>query len=142
MANPAYSTRYTLPDGRLAVDVTENKTLAAEDSGIVQNVVAASVVVTAPAVATQGAWTVRDGGLRTTGRPNGAVTGAARPTLDVNASDTLAGLNVEGTEADGKNLRVGEATAQPGDEISIINTGATNGGLVLPGTKGDWAREA
>ena len=142
MANPAFSTRYKLPDGRLAVDVTENKTLAAEDSGIVQNVVKADVVVTAPAVATQGSWTVRDGGLRTAGRPNGAVTGAARPTLDPNGSDTLAGLNVEGTEADGKNLRVPAATALPEDEISFINTGATNGGLVLPGTRGDWQREA
>lgn len=142
MANPAFSTRYKLPDGRLAVDVTENKTLAAEDSGIVQNVVATGIVVTGPAVATQGAWTVRDGGKRATGRPNGATTAPARPTLDLNGSDTLAGLNVEGTEADGKYLQVPALSAQVGDEIRFINTGATNGGLVLPGTIGDWQREA
>ncbi|UOF80562.1 hypothetical protein [Caudoviricetes sp.] len=142
MANPAYSTRYKLPDGRLAVNVTENKTLAAEDSGIVQNVITAGVTVTAPAVATQGVWTVRDGGVPVTSGPSGAVVSPANPTVDVNASDTLAGLNVEGTEADGKYLQVPSATAAIGDEISFANTGATNGGLVLPGTKGDWQREA
>ncbi len=142
MANPAYSTRYRLPDGRLAVNVTENKTLAAEDSGIVQVVTVAGVVVTGPAVATQGAWTVLDGGVRVTNGPAGAVIDPARPTVDVNASDTLAGLNVEGTEADGKNLRVSAANARVGDEISWANTGATNGPIALPGTKGDWEREA
>lgn len=141
MANPAFSTRYKLPDGRLAVNVTENKTLAAEDSGLVQNVTVASVVLTAPAVATQGAWIIRDGGVKTTGGPAGAIVSPSRPTLDVNASDTLAGLNVEGTEADGKYVQVPAATAQPGDEITIVNTGATNGGLIALPVKGDWQRE-
>lgn len=142
MANPAYSTRYKLPDGRLAVNVTEAKTLAAEDSGIVQNVIAASVVVTLPATATVGVFTVRDGGVPETNGPSGAVVAPANPTVDPNTSDTVAGLNVEGTEADGKYLKVGASTAKVGDEISVLNTGATNGGVVLPGTKGDWAREA
>lgn len=142
MANPAYSTRYPLPDGRLAVNVTENKTLAAEDSGIVQVVTVAGVVVTGPAVATQGAWCVLDGGVRVTSGPAGAVISPANPTVDLNGSDTLAGLNVEGTEADGKYLKVPAATAKVGDELRWINTGATNGGLVLPDTKGDWQREA
>lgn len=142
MANPAFSTRYILPDGRLAVNVTEAKTLAAKDSGIVQNVIVADVVVTGPATATVGAWAVRDGGIRETGGPAGAIIGPARPTLDVNASDTLAGLNYEGTEADGKYVRVPAATARVGDEIRILNTGATNGGIILPETVGDWQREA
>ncbi len=142
MANPAYSTRYKLPDGRLAVNVTENKTLTAADSGIVQNVITAGVTVTAPAVATQGVWTVRDGGVPVTSGPSGAVVSPANPKVDVNASDTLAGLNVQGTASDGKYLQVPSATAAIGDEISFANTGATDGGLVLPGTKGDWQREA
>lgn len=142
MANPAYSTRYRLGDGRLAVDVTENKTLAAEDSGIVQNVIAANVTVTLPAVATQGAWIVRDGGVPATNGPDGAITAPAYPKVDPNASDTLAGLNVEGTEADGKYVYTTEAGGgREGDEITIANTGATNGGLILS-ARGDWLREA
>lgn len=139
MANPAFSTRYRLGDGRYAVNVTENKTLAAEDSGIVQNVIATGVVVTLPAVATQGVWTVRDGGVPATSGPSGAIVSAAVPTVDPNASDTVAGFNVEGTEADGKYLQ--NTGGRPGDEITIANTGATNGGLVVA-SSGDWLREA
>lgn len=141
MANPAFSTRYKGRDGRLWIDVTENKTLAAEDSGLVQNVTAASVVVTLPATATIGTWTVRDGGVAVTDGPSGAVVSAARPTVDPNTGDTVAGLNVEGTEADGKNLRVAAATAAEGDEITITN-GPTNGGYISGPVIGDWEREA
>lgn len=139
MANPAFSTRYKLPDGRYAVNVTENKTLAAEDSGIVQNVTVASVVLTLPAVATQGVWTIRDGGVAATSGAAGAIVSAAVPTIDPNASDTVAGFNVEGTEADGKYLT--NTGGKFGDEITIANTGATNGGVVVSSV-GDWLREA
>lgn len=141
MANPAFSTRYKGRDGRLYVDVTENKTLAAEDSGIVQNVIVASVVVTLPATGTIGSFTIRDGGVKATNGPTGAIVSAARPTVDPNGSDTVAGLNVEGTEADGKYLRVASATAAEGDEITITN-GPTNGGYINGAVKGDWEREA
>ena len=97
MANPAFSTRYTGPDGRLWIDVTETKTLAAQDSGLVQNVTAASVTVTLPATATVGSFTIRDGGVAVTDGPSGAIVSAARPTVDPNANDTVAGLDVEGT---------------------------------------------
>lgn len=138
MANPAFSTRYRLPDGRLAVNVTENKTLAAEDSGLVQNVTAASVTVTLPATATVGTWTVRDGGVKETNGPDGALVAAAVPTVDPNAGDTVAGLNVEGTEADGKYLR--NTGGRIGDEITITN-GPTNGGYISGPVVGDWVRE-
>jgi hypothetical protein len=141
MANPAFSTRYKGRDGRLWIDVTENKTLAAEDSGLVQNVTAASVVVTLPATAVQGSYTIRDGGVKVSNGPTGAVVSPARPTVDPNASDTIAGLNVEGTEADGKNLRVAASTTAEGDEITIIN-GPTNGGFISGAVIGDWEREA
>lgn len=142
MANPAFSTAYRLPDGRLAVNVTENKTLAAEDSGIVQNVIAADAVVTLPATTVVGCWTIRNGGspIDADG-PAGAVSDGLLVTVDPATGDTVAGLNVEGTEADGKELRNTAATAQVGDEITILNTGATNGGVVI-NTKGTWAREA
>lgn len=139
MANPAFSTRYKLPDGRYAVNVTEAKTLAAEDSGLVQNVIATGVVLTLPATATVGCWTVRDGGVPPTSGAAGAITEPALPTVDPNASDTVAGFNVEGTEADGKYLK--NTGGLYGDEITIANTGATNGGVVVS-SKGDWAREA
>lgn len=139
MANPAFSTRYRLPDGRYAVNVTENKTLAAADSGLVQNVTVASVVVTGPATATQGFWTIRDGGVRATGGPVGAVTGPALPTFDPNTSDTAAGFNVSGTAADGKYLK--NTGGRFGDEITIQNTGATDGPIIT-GAIGDWLREA
>ncbi|MCA9325949.1 hypothetical protein KDA23_07900 [Candidatus Saccharibacteria bacterium] len=138
MANPAFSTRYKLGDGRYAVDVTENKTLAAQDSGIVQNVIVASVVVTLPATATVGTFTVRDGGVRETNGPDGAVISAAIPTVDPASGDTVAGFDVEGTEADGKYLQ--NTGGNFGDEITIMN-GATNGGVVVS-SKGDWLREA
>jgi hypothetical protein len=142
MANPAFSTRYKGRDGRLWIDVTENKTLAAEDSGLVQNVTATGVTLTVPATATVGSWTIRDGGVAATNAADGAIASAARPIIDVNASDTLAGLNVEGTEADGKYIRVASASASEGDEITITNTGATNGGFINGAVKGDWEREA
>lgn len=138
MANPAFSTRYQLGDGRYAVDVTENKTLAAQDSGIVQNVRVASVVLTLPATATVGTFTIRDGGVASTNGPDGAIVSPAIPTVDPNASDTVAGFDVEGTEADGKYLK--NTGGNVGDEITIMN-GATNGGVVVS-AKGDWAREA
>ena len=141
MANPAFSTRFKLPDGRWAVNVTENKTLAAEDSGLVQNVTTAGVTLTLPAVATQGVWTIRDAGVSVSGGPTGAVTVPAYPKVDPNASDTVAGFNVEGTEADGKYLYTTVAKTQIGDEITIANTGATNGGIVVASV-GDWTREA
>jgi hypothetical protein len=141
MANPAFSTAYRLPDGRLAVNVTEAKTLAAEDSGIVQNVIYANGVVTLPATATVGCWTIRNGGVPVTSGPVGSGDNGNLVEVDPNTSDTVAGLNVEGTEADGKKLQNTAATAEVGDEVTILNTGATNGGVVVS-TKGTWARES
>ena len=139
MANPAFSTRYKLPDGRYAVDVTEAKTLAAEDSGLVQNVTVANTVVTLPATATMGVWIVRDGGVKETSGPTGAIVSAATPRVDPNGSDTVSGFNVTRTAADGKYLS--NTGGNHGDEITIVNLNSTNGGFVL-GAKGDWAREA
>lgn len=139
MANQAYSARYQLPDGRYARDIDTSFTVAAEDSGLVLNVVANSVTVTLPATATQGVWTIRDGGVPVANGPTGAVTKASVVTVDPNASDTLAGLNAEGTEQDGKYYK--NTGGDIGDEITVINTGATDGGLILS-TKGDWIIES
>lgn len=141
MANPAFSTAYRGNDGRLWIDVTEAKTLVAEDSGIVQNVIYANGVVTLPATATVGCWTIRNGGVPVSGGPAGTGDDGNLIEVDPNTSDTVAGLNVEGTEADGKKLQNTAATARIGDEVTIMNTGATNGGIVIS-TKGTWARES
>lgn len=141
MANPANSTAYKLPDGRLAVDVTEAKTLAAEDSGYVQNVIADSVIVSVPATATVGIWTIRNGGVADTGAPAGSGDDGHAIVVDCDNADTMAGLDVEGTESDGKKLTNTAATARIGDEITVINVGATNGGIVHA-VKGTWARES
>jgi hypothetical protein len=141
VANPANSTAYRLPDGRLAVNVTEAKTLAATDCGYVQNVIG-DVVVTVPATATQGRWVVRNGGKTiTTGAPAGAIMDGALVEVDCNASDTMQGLNVSGTASDGKKLSNTAATSRYGDEIVIMNTGNTDG-PIIGDVRGIWAREA
>jgi hypothetical protein len=138
MANPAFSAAYRGNDGRLWVDVTEAKTLAAEDSGIVQNVIYASGVVTLPATATVGCWTIRNGGVPVTSGPDGTGDDGNLVTVTPNGSDTLAGLNKEGTESDGGSLVNTAATARVGDYVTVLNTGATNGGVIID-SAGTWA---
>lgn len=139
MANPANSTAYQLPDGRMAVDVTEAKTLALADSGYVQNVVYANGVVTLPATAVVGTFTVRNGGVAPTSGPDGAVSDGNLISVTPNASDKVTG-GVDGTATDGKPFRNTAATAKVGDEIVITNTGATDGGFV-ESVKGTWVRD-
>lgn len=142
MANPANSTAYRLPDGRLAVDVTEAKTLAVTDCGYVQNVIYASGQIIVPATATQGIWTIRNGGLPISSTaPAGAVIDGNLIEVDCNAADTMQGLNVGSTASDGKKLSNTAATAKLGDELTILNTGNTDGPLIVA-TRGVWAREA
>lgn len=142
MANPANTTAYVGNDGRLWVNVTENKTLAAEDSGYVQNVIAA-VTVTGPAAATNGHFTIRNGGLPiTSGGPDGAREDGMEIAFDPASADTVIGLNVaDGTASDGKKLTNTGATAKIGDELQVrYDAGSTNGPIVV-GVKGVWARE-
>jgi hypothetical protein len=138
MANPVFTDAYRGQDGRLWVDVTEAKTLAAEDSGIVQNVKYASAVITLPATATVGCWTIRNGGVAASGTPDGAGDDGNLVTVTPNGGDTLAGLNIEGTESDGGSLVNTAATAKIGDYVTVLNTGATNGGVIID-SAGTWA---
>ena len=141
MANPANTTAYRLNDGRVAVNVTEAKTLTVDDSGYVQNVIVDGVIVTLPATATIGAWTVRNGGAA----PSGAATGAASDgtvglSVSPNASDKIQG-GVSGVATDNKDIVNTKATARIGDEVSIINVAEVNGPIVTA-IRGKWAREA
>lgn len=137
MANPANSTAYRLPDGRIAVDVTEAKTLALADAGYVQNVIYANGAVTLPATAVIGSWTIRNGGVKAGGSTGSGDDGNKISVLP-NGSDKVTG-GVDGTATDGKPFENTAATARVGDEITIVNTGATDGGFVT-GLKGIWVR--
>jgi hypothetical protein len=140
MANPANSTAYKLPDGQIAVDVTEAKTLTVDDSGYAQNVIYANGVVTIPATATLGKWIIRNGGLAVaSGVPSGATMNGNKISVSPNSSDKIQG-GVSGTATDDKDLINTAATAKVGDEVRILNCGETNGPVVTD-IKGTWSRE-
>lgn len=138
MANPANSTAYRLPDGRMAVNVTEAKTLALADAGYVQNVIYTNGAITLPATAVVGSFTIRNGGVPKTGAPVGTGDDGNKISVTPNGSDKVSG-GVDGTATDGKPFENTAATARVGDEITIVNTGATDGGFVSS-IKGIWVR--
>lgn len=143
MANPANTTAYVGHDGRLWVNVTENKTLAAEDSGYVQNATAA-VTFTGPAAATNGHFIIRNGGSAiTSGGPDGAREDGMEIVFDPASADTLIGFNVaDGTSQDGKKYTNTAATAKIGDGLVIrYDAGSTNGPVVEE-IRGIWAKES
>src|SRR4051812_25427920 len=104
MANPANSTAYRLPDGRMAVNVTEAKTLTIADSGYVQNVIYANGVVTLPVTATAGSWTIRNGGVPVTSGPAGTGKNGNLISVSPAAADKIQG-GVDGTATDDKDLQ-------------------------------------
>lgn len=143
MANP--TTLYTLPDGRRAVNVTENKSLVAADAGIVQNVIADAITVTLPtsAAATVGAsFTIRNGGLVSATKPAGATDdGSVLVTVAPIAADGISGAAF--TAAVNKAALNTKATSQVGDEIQLVGSGATSAAAwFVRGFKGVWARAA
>lgn len=140
MANPANSTAYRLPDGRMAVNVTEAKTLAAADTGYVQNVQYANAVITLPATAAGLFFTVRNGGLPIDADgPEGAVSDGNLISVSPAAADLIEG-GVTGTATDNKDLQNTAATARVGDEVSLM--GGDADGWNVTELRGVWAREA
>lgn len=140
MANPANSTAYTLNDGRLAVNVTEAKTLAAADCGYVQNVIYDNAVLTLPSVGPGLNFTVRNGGVKVTNGPAGTISGGtAKVSVDPAAADKIQG-GVDGTATANKDLINTKATSQVGDEVQIFG-GATTAWTVSR-IRGLWVREA
>ena len=137
MANS--TTLYVGQDGRTTVDVTENKTLALADCGIVQNVITDAITVTLPATTASATFIVRNGGVPKTSAPAG--TGddfSCLVTISPNASDQIAGNAF--TAADDKDALNTKATARVGDEMTLVGDG-TNGWIVSR-VKGTWARQA
>lgn len=130
---------YTLSDGRLAVDVDSNKTLAATDQGVVQNVIDDSAVISLPATAVGLSFTVRNGGEpKENAAPGTGDDGSVEVAVSPVAADQIAGLGI--TAADNKDLLNTKATARVGDEVQLIGNGAA--GWSVAGAKGTWAREA
>lgn len=137
MANP--TTLYTLPDGRLAVNVTENKTLAVTDIGVVQNVTVDAIVITLPATVVGYSYTIRNGGDPASGTPTGSASdGSCIVTVSPNASDKIAGMQV--TATDDKDFINTKATSHIGDELSLVGDGVN--GWMVTGIKGTWAQQA
>lgn len=139
MANPANSTAYRLPDGRMAVNVTEAKTLAVADTGYVQNVIYASGVVTLPSTAAGLHFTIRNGGVPQVSTLAGSGDDGNQISISPAAADLIEG-GVSGTATDNKDLINTAATARVGDEVSLMG-GDTDGWNVTE-IKGIWAREA
>lgn len=137
MANP--TTLYTLPDGRIAVNVTEAKTLAITDVGVVQNVIADAITITLPATVVGYHYTLRNGGVPVTSGPAGTgADGSLALTVSPNSADLIAGMQV--TAADDKDFVNTKTTARVGDELRLLGDG-TNGWKVTY-VKGTWAKEA
>lgn len=137
MANS--TTLYKLNDGRMAVDVTENKTLAIKDCGVVQNVIADGLTITLPATVVGYHYTVRNGGVAASGAPErSGADGTALVTILPNASDYIAGMEMTASDAD--SLSNTKATAKVGDEVSLVGNGTT--GFNIVAIKGTWLQTA
>ena len=137
MANS--TTLYNLPDGRRAVDVTENKTLAITDQGIVQVVKTDGIVVTLPATVVGYNFTVRNGGDAASGAPTGAGSNqSCLVEVAPQAADLIAGAQI--TAADDKSYLNTKATSEVGDEVTLVGNGTTGWNILHQ--RGIWAREA
>ena len=144
MANS--TTLYTGSEGRIQVDVTENKTLTAADAGIVQNVITDAITVTLPtsAAATVGAtFIIRNGGVPASsgiGMGSGS-DGSCLVTVAPGASDGISGNAF--SAATNKAALNTKATARVGDEITLVGSGVTSAAAwFIQRVKGTWARAA
>lgn len=136
MANS--TTLHQLPDGRMAVDVTENKTLAIKDCGVVQVVVADGLNFTLPSTAAGLSFTVRNGGVKVTNGPaRSGADGTAIVKITPAGADFIAGMELTASDADSINNT--KATSKVGDEITII--GQTDGWNIVS-LVGIWAQIA
>lgn len=124
MANP--TTPYVGQDGRLWINVSENKTLAATEFGWVQNIIADGLTLTAPASATVLAGaelTIRNGGVPKTGStPGSGDDGSVGFILTPASGDGVTGNGF--TAAVNKGVTYVKALGRVGDEITLACGGA------------------
>lgn len=136
MANS--TTLYQLGDGRMAVDVTENKTLAIKDCGVVQNVITDGLNITLPSTAAGLTYTVRNGGVKSTGGAAGTVSnGTAIVKITPAVADFIAGMELTASDADSINNT--KTTSKVGDEIQLV---AGTDGWNIVSVSGTWAQIA
>ena len=137
MANS--TTIYTLPDGRSAVDVSEAKTLAEKDCGIVQNMTVDALTVTLPATVVGYYYTIRNGGVaKTSGPARSGDDASLIVTITPNGSDKIMGMEMTSSDAD--TLSNTKATANVGDEVSLVGDGVN--GWMVTNMKGTWLQTA
>lgn len=137
MANS--TTLYQLPDGRMAEDVTEAKTLTLAHCGVVQNVTVDGLTITLPATTAGASFTIRNGGVAKTSAAAGTGDDFSNlVTVSPNSSDKIQGCEI--SAQDDKDLLNTKATARVGDELSITGDG-TDGWLIRQ-LKGTWARQS
>lgn len=121
---------YQLADGRMALDIDTSKTLAAGDSGIVQNLIADALVITLLASASTNVGfeaIVRLGGARVSGLPKGAVSDSSQGAVITPASGDgvtggawTAAINKGVTFTKGS----GQTGSKTGDEVRMTAGGA------------------
>lgn len=137
MANQ--TTPYQMADGRMGLDIDTSKTLADTDCGLVQNVVADGITITLPATVVGYSYTVRNGGVKSTGGAKGTVSdGTALLTIAPGSVDKIAGNAF--TAADNKAALGTKATSHVGDEVSLVGDGVN--GWMVTAIKGVFARAA
>lgn len=138
------TTLYTGKDGRIWINVDQtNKTLAATDCGIVQNVIIDGITLTLPASSAGFHYTVRNGGVPPSSGPIGAVSDQGLTVLvATNGSDGVSGLAF--TAATSKGATNAKATAKVGDELRLIGTGVTSNAAawIVEQANGTWTRQA
>jgi hypothetical protein len=123
----------------MAVNVTEAKTLAAADTGYVQNVIYANGVVTLPSTAAGLVFTVRNGGVPVSASLAGSGDDGNLISISPAALDLIEG-GVTGTATDNKDLQNTAATARIGDEVTLMGGDADGWNVVS--ISGVWTREA
>ena len=137
MANS--TTLFSLPDGRKAVNVTENKTLAIKDCGVVQNVIADGIAITMPAAVVSYAYTIRNGGVpKTSGTAGSGDDGSAIVKIIPNTTEYFSGCELATDASDTINNT--KTTAKVGDEVQLVAAVATGWNIVK--MIGIWARIA
>lgn len=138
MANS--TTIYVGADARNQVDVTENKTLALTDQGVVQNVITDAITITLPATAAGNIFTIRNGGVPASSAIGTGSGGDASVLVSIapNASDKIQGYQI--TAADNKALLNTKATSKVGDEVQLVGDGIDGYNIVR--IRGTWSRAA
>lgn len=146
MANPTVP--YLGPDGRLWINVSETKTLAATEFGWVQNIITDGLTLTAPASATVLAgseMTLRIGGVpKTNGTAGSGDDGSIGFILTPASGDGVTGNGF--TAAVNKGVTYVKSGGRVGDEITLACGGANTAKAwnvsKIKGAIANWTRTA